>query len=207
MTFSALIVLRMPFNMIHYERKGPEVSYLSLQRKISCRMPISRSLWIIFSLLLAPEVTRQPNRVKGRGGVQGTLSSMVSWERRRAISNVCLSIISSRLAASPKSLILFTFTEVEGKKSLLLNEILTYNKYLYNMYDEIWLCNTDQMFGVLKWVILSLLFSNWSNAALNQFRKDIYFFYLSQSHPDRNRSTLWDDPLPPTERFSFSFLS
>ena len=86
------------------------MSYLSLLRKISCRMPISRSLWVSFSLLLAPGLTRLPASVSGLGGVQGTLSSMVSWESRRAISNVCRSIMSSRLAASPKSLILFTLT-------------------------------------------------------------------------------------------------
>lgn len=97
-------------------------SDLSLLRKISCRMPISRSLWVIFSLLLEPGMTRLPTRVKGRGGVQGTLSSMVSWEWRRAISNVCLSIISSRLAASPKSLILLTFTETEGNRVMIIIE-------------------------------------------------------------------------------------
>lgn len=85
-------------------------AHLSLLRKISCRIPISRSLCVSFSVLLAPGVTRLPASIKGRGGVQGTLSSMVSWESRRAISNVCLSIISSRLAASPKSLILLTLT-------------------------------------------------------------------------------------------------
>lgn len=85
-------------------------SYLSLLRKISWRIPISRSLWVNFSVLLDPGMTRLPVSVRGRGGVHGTLSSIVSWERRRAISNVCLSIISSRFAASPKSLILLTFT-------------------------------------------------------------------------------------------------
>ncbi len=117
-TLNVVSCCEQSLNMTHYKRKGTKaLSYLSLLRKISCRMPISRSLWIIFSLLLEPGMTRLPMRVKGRGGVQGTLSSMVSWERRRDISNVCLSIISSRLAASPKSLILLTFTEIEGKKS------------------------------------------------------------------------------------------
>lgn len=84
--------------------------YLSLLRKISCRIPISRSRWICFSVLFTPGLTKLPVRVRGFGGVHGTLSSIVSWESRRAISNVCLSIINSRLAASPKSLILLTLT-------------------------------------------------------------------------------------------------
>lgn len=92
-------------------------AHLSLLRKISCRIPISLSLWVSFSLLLDPGLTRQPDRDKGRGGVQGTRSSMASCESRRAISNVCLSIISSLLAASPKSLILLTFT-VQGTTNM-----------------------------------------------------------------------------------------
>lgn len=69
------------------------------------------------SWLLLPGVTRGEGRTRGRGHTQGTFSSMLSWLRRRAVSNACRSDSISRLAASPKSLILFTFTIGKEEKA------------------------------------------------------------------------------------------
>lgn len=55
-------------------------------------------------------MTRGEGRTRGRGHTQGTFSSMLSWLSRLAVSKACRSDSISRLAASPKSLILFTFT-------------------------------------------------------------------------------------------------
>lgn len=80
-------------------------------------MPFSRSAWMYRSWLLLPGVTRGEGRTRARGHTHGTFSSMLSWLKRRAVSNACLSDSISRLAASPKSLILFTFTNWQEEKT------------------------------------------------------------------------------------------
>lgn len=80
-------------------------------------MPFSRSAWMYRSWLLLPGMTRGEGRARGLGHTQGTFSSMLSWLSRRAVSKACRSDSISRLAASPKSLILFTFTRSVSSNS------------------------------------------------------------------------------------------